>query len=1039
MAELLEVPLFLLTSTLDNGLTLTEGLFHPEISRWGSRNRPSTRAVAESLRVRIERMSPLEVTRRLPPEQSRLVRWTLELPPPRRSFAWQGKLQLQFHALVYPVASSLAAYVPALQSELFAPDEAGLEETARSELLEELLRRRLNRLDALVFLQRVRTLVASEFPVLARRRTLRQLAACKSDNKPPAVLRQVATDLSVEKLTPIYERTPQLDRLAAQLTGKNPRSVLLVGPSGVGKSALFRELARRRRDYQFEATPFWETSGARLMAGQVAFGKWQERCRRLIAEAGRTRAIVHLGNLMELCQVARHETNPFGMAGFLRPALARGELLAVVECLPEQLGQLEKEQPHLLEAFVRLDLEEPSREEVLSILLQCACDLGFTGPTETALRVESFHRRFAAYSAFPGRALRFLRALVQHDREATPAEAARAFHQETGLPLWLLDESIRFNSDHARDWFSSRVLGQPQATSLVVDRLAALKAGLTRPDRPIASFLLIGPTGVGKTETARALAEYLFSDRTRLVRFDMSEFSDPWAVERLIGPEGLLTARVREHPFSVVLFDELEKAHPDFFDLLLQVLGEARLTDAAGRLADFTNSVVLMTSNLGAQEYQKGSLGLRSQSASAEREFTEAVRAALRPELFNRIDQVLAYEPLSPETVLAIARRELQQVGAREGVASRPVRLELADQAARRLAEMGYDPRYGARPLKRALERELLAPLAEELNRHPPELPLDVSVQGDLQLTTSLRPTGYDPLARARWAGTSVDRISSTRRLGRQVQSGPLVTAVHNELHAQRKRQRRQQPVYHPGQGLLERLSQWLSQVEQLEEKALLQFSESRRGGAFDAEQLLATQSRAESELDALLLDFYERQKPGRLATLGIFGERSELVLTLARAYASLAGPYGWKLKVESVRIRKGDPSDPLERRPENDSFLAGQSSVLGILLGFEGRLAAARLLGESGPQAFMRGDELLGLLVAVQAVTLEDYRPPEGVHRRGFTSHQGRQRLYNPEGRTVTDPAIALNRIWTDNLGTALGALIDERLRREVLEAALP
>ncbi len=1042
MAEPLEVPLLLLTSTLDNGLTLTEGVFHPEVSRWGSQKRPSTRALAESLRVRLERLPPLDLVCRLPPEQARLVRWTLELPPARRSLAWQGNLELQFHTLQYPVANQWAAYVPALQSELFAPDESALEMTARAELLQELLRRRLNRLDALTFLQRVRTLVVSEYPVTARRHTLRQLASRQAEKKLPTVLRRVATDLSAERLTPVYERTPQLDLLAAQLSGKNPRSVLLVGPSGVGKSALFRELARRRLDYQLQATPFWETSGARLMAGQVAFGKWQERCRSLILEAGRTRAIVHLGNLMELCQVARHGTNPFGMAGFLRPALARGELLAVVECLPEQLSLLEKEQPHLLEVFARLELTEPGREQALSILLQSACDLGFKGPTETARRVETYHRRFAAYSAFPGRALRFLRALVQQDHEATPADAALAFHLETGLPLWLLDESIPFNPEWARGWFAGRVLGQPRATSLVVDRLAALKAGLTRPDRPIASFLLIGPTGVGKTETARALAEYLFSDRNRLVRFDMSEFSDPWAVERLIGSEGLLTARVREHPFSVVLFDELEKAHPDFFDLLLQVLGEARLTDAAGRLADFSNSVVLMTSNLGAQEYQKGSLGLRAQSSSAEREFTEAVRAALRPELFNRIDQVLAYEPLSTETVLAIARRELQQVSTREGVASRPVRLELADQAAGRLAESGYDPRYGARPLKRALERELLAPLAEELNRHPPELPLDVTVQGDLKLTTAVRSTGYDPLARARWAGTSVDRISSTRRLGRQVQSGPLVTAVHNEIHSQRKRQPRKQPFYHPAQGLLERLSQWLSQVEQLEESALVQFSESRRGAGFDADQLLAAQGRAESELEALLLDLYERQKPGRLATVGIFGERAELVMLLARAYASLAERYGWKLKLESVRIRKGDPSAPLERRAELDSFLAGQSSVLGVLLSFNGRLAAARLLGESGPQAFTgpNPNELLGLLVAVQPVALEGYRPPEGVHRRGFTSHQGRQRIYDREARTVQDSVLVCPLAATeDHPGGSLARLIDERLRREVLEAALP
>src|SRR5262249_9301288 len=157
----------------------------------------------------------------------------------------------------------------------------------------------------------------------------------------------------------------------------------------------------------------------------------------------------------------------------------------------------------------------------------------------------------------------------------------------------------------ARRWFAGRVIGQPEAVDLIVDLLATVKAGLARPRKPLASLLFIGPTGVGKTEMAKALAEFLFGSRQRLTRFDISEYADPLAVQRLIGgsfaAEGLLTARVREQPFSVVLLDEFEKAHPQLFDLLLQVLGEGRLTDAAGRLADFSNAVVILTSNLGAE------------------------------------------------------------------------------------------------------------------------------------------------------------------------------------------------------------------------------------------------------------------------------------------------------------------------------------------------------------------------------------------------------------------------------------------------------
>src|SRR6185437_8343903 len=188
------------------------------------------------------------------------------------------------------------------------------------------------------------------------------------------------------------------------------------------------------------------------------------------------------------------------------------------------------------------------------------------------------HRRYATYSAYPGRPLRFLENLIK-DRPETEilgaAEVIAAFSRETGLPQFMLDPEAPLDLTAARQWFAERVIGQERAVDLVADLLAMVKAALTRPRRPIASLLFIGPTGVGKTELAKALAEYFFGDRNRLTRFDMSEFATPMAVDRLVGgafgAEGLLTAKVREQPFSVILFDEFEKAHWSFFDLLLQV------------------------------------------------------------------------------------------------------------------------------------------------------------------------------------------------------------------------------------------------------------------------------------------------------------------------------------------------------------------------------------------------------------------------------------------------------------------------------------
>jgi len=304
-----------------------------------------------------------------------------------------------------------------------------------------------------------------------------------------------------------------------------------------------------------------------------------------------------------------------------------------------------------------------------------------------------------------------------------------AFSRETGLPLWVLDDRVPFDPAAAERWFSSRVIGQTEAVSLTVSLLTTLRAQLNREHRPLASLLLIGPTGVGKTELAKSLAEYLFGAAdaadSRLIRIDMSEYADGLAAERLIGgsasAEGLLTSRVREQPFSVILLDEFEKADPAIFDLLLQVLGEGRLTDAAGRVADFRNSIMLMTSNLGAASFGKGVAGFAASvadTADARRHFEREVRQFVRPELFNRIDRIVPFGPLDRATARRVVERQLQLLQLREGLRYRNISLRYADDVVDYLLERGFESRYGARSLKRVIERELLAPLAEQFNQY---------------------------------------------------------------------------------------------------------------------------------------------------------------------------------------------------------------------------------------------------------------------------------------------------------------------------------
>jgi ATP-dependent Clp protease ATP-binding subunit ClpB len=301
--------------------------------------------------------------------------------------------------------------------------------------------------------------------------------------------------------------------------------------------------------------------------------------------------------------------------------------------------------------------------------------------------------------------------------EVDAEDIAEVVSKWTGIPVARMLESERERLVHLEEVLASRVVGQDEAVQAVANAVRRSRAGLQDPNRPIGSFIFLGPTGVGKTETARALAEFLFDDEDALVRIDMSEYMEKHAVARMIGAPpgyvgfeegGQLTEAVRRRPYSVVLFDEIEKAHPEVFNLLLQILDDGRLTDSQGRTVDFRNTVVLMTSNI-------GSRFILERAADVPWEEVEAqVRAELsrhfRPEFLNRIDDIIVFRPLGPEQIEQIVELQLRRVQAL--LAERKITLRVTDAARRLIAEEGYDPAFGARPLKRAIQRLLQNPLA---------------------------------------------------------------------------------------------------------------------------------------------------------------------------------------------------------------------------------------------------------------------------------------------------------------------------------------
>jgi ATP-dependent Clp protease ATP-binding subunit ClpB len=307
--------------------------------------------------------------------------------------------------------------------------------------------------------------------------------------------------------------------------------------------------------------------------------------------------------------------------------------------------------------------------------------------------------------------------------EVTEADIAEIISKWTGIPISKLVESEKEKLLHLEQELHKRVVGQDEAVVAVADAIQRSRAGLADPNRPVASFIFLGPTGVGKTELAKALAAYLFDTEEAMVRVDMSEYMEKHAVSRMVGSPpgyvgyeegGQLTEAIRRRPYSVILFDEIEKAHPDVFNIMLQILDDGRVTDAQGHTVDFKNAVIIMTSNIGSQHILDIS-GDDERYDEMRARVMDAMRANFRPEFLNRIDEIIIFHALLREQLREVVKLQLQRL--EERLSDRKMSLKMSDSALDFLVELGYDPVYGARPMKRAIQREVETQIAKGLLR----------------------------------------------------------------------------------------------------------------------------------------------------------------------------------------------------------------------------------------------------------------------------------------------------------------------------------
>lgn len=546
------------------------------------------------------------------------------------------------------------------------------------------------------------------------------------------------------ELDPVIGRAIEIDRVTQILSRRKKNNPILIGEPGVGKSAIVEGLALRIVNNEIPALQnkrIISLDIASMVAGTTYRGQFEERIKTVIKELNQHPEVILFIDEIHTLMGAGNAQGSLDAANILKPALARGEVQCIgATTVNEYRTSIEKDGA-LERRFQKVTVQPTTTDETYTILTRLSETYGqfhHVQYTQEALRAcVNLTDRYITDRQFPDKAIDAMdevgawkgeRLEVRAERqEITEADVARVVSQMSGVPVQRVAQAEGEQLRQMAAKLQQRVIGQDDAVQKVVKAIQRSRMGLRDPRKPIGTFFLLGPTGVGKTHLAQCLAEEMFGSRDAIIRFDMSEYMEKHTVSLLVGAPpgyvahedgGKLTEAVRRKPYSIVLFDEIEKAHPDIFNVLLQVMDEGRLTDRQGHIVNFKNTIIILTSNVGTRQLSEFGSGIGFGADSlddkaTERMLNKALQRTFPPEFVNRLDNIIVFHPLKDEDLAQILSQELRPLQVR--LETMGYTLELTDATREEILRLSRDRQYGARPLKRAIQTLIEDPLTDKL------------------------------------------------------------------------------------------------------------------------------------------------------------------------------------------------------------------------------------------------------------------------------------------------------------------------------------